>query len=184
MFTSRVRITTTIFLLSVGISVMLARGDTLALAQQEVEPDSAIAGGISPIAPSGWDQKDWDRRIVECKQINDLMFKRRPFTKEELAAIPPISHNDVENCWGMESPFKTKELTTPASTNPNKPIPLATPSLSPSSNADRKSDSHSASSQSTSDSSSGFTVRPGALGGTDDSSESTLALAPSAISTC
>jgi hypothetical protein len=115
------------------ICLTLARGDALAQARQEVEPDSAIAGGISPIAPSGWDQKDWDRRIVECKQINDLIFKRRPFTKEELATIPPISHDAVENCWGMESPFKTKELKTPASANPIKPVPVATPSVSPSS---------------------------------------------------
>jgi hypothetical protein len=119
-------------IIALVICLTLARGDALALPRQEVEPDSPIAGGISPIAPSGWDQKDWDRRIVECKLINDLMFKRRPFTKEELATIPPISHDAVETCWGMQSPFKTKELTTPAPINPNRPVPLATPSPSPS----------------------------------------------------
>jgi hypothetical protein len=137
-----------VLLLSLGIlTVGGIRGEKL-WAQDTGQNPPDTSGTIQQVAPQGMSQEEWDKELTQCNELWAEVARRQSLPADQVAQLPVISYEAIENCRGMTAPVQNQyQPSGPTSVDPVLPVPAASPT--PPSNLDNSSSAAAVSSSST-----------------------------------
>lgn len=84
---------------------------------------------VSEIAPPGFNQKEWDQELSECKKVSSEIAWLRNLPPDELARqTNPYRDADIKNCIAMVAPVENQyQPIRPIYVDPIPPVPVASP---------------------------------------------------------
>jgi hypothetical protein len=116
-------------LLFLGLSICLVGSfEANALWAQDAGPDPNTTGEIQQVAPQGVSQEEWNERLEHCNELSAEVVRRQGLPADQVAQLPTISYDEIENCRGMAGPVRNQyQPSGPTSVDPVLPVPVASP---------------------------------------------------------
>jgi hypothetical protein len=95
---------------------------------QDTGQNPNTSGTIEQVAPQGMSQEEWNEELEQCDELSAEVMRRQSLPPDQVAQLPTISYDAIENCRGMAGPVRNQyQPSGPTSVDPVLPVPIASP---------------------------------------------------------